>query len=152
MNRLTIGGGIRFDLQNESAEAFTANTTRWTPNRNTFYPEVKNVPNWRDVNPRINAVYDLFGNGKTAIKASASRAVEQDSVRYANGNNPGFTVRHDSDAQLERFDFSGRRPTARQFVADCDLLNPDINGECAGVAELGTSAWRSATDSTIRPS
>ena len=36
-------------------------------------PKCPNVPNWKDVNPRINVAYDLFGNGKTAIKASASR-------------------------------------------------------------------------------
>ncbi len=28
---------------------------------------------WKDINPRLAAAYDLFGNGKTAIKASLSR-------------------------------------------------------------------------------
>jgi Carboxypeptidase regulatory-like domain len=122
MNRLTLGGGVRFDLQNESTEDFTANTTRWTPNRNTFYPAVKNVPNWRDVNPRINASYDLFGNGKTAIKASASRGVEQDSIRYADANNPGNTV---STTAARTW-----RDTNFNFVVDCNLLNPEANDEC----------------------
>src|SRR5262249_55671753 len=81
--RLTLSGGLRFDVQNESVDAFTANLTRLTPNRNQSYAEVTNVPDWKDVNPRVSAAYDLFGNGKTAIKASASRGVEQDSIRYA---------------------------------------------------------------------
>ena len=75
--------GVRVDLQNESTEAFTAAPHRWLPNRNTAYAAVENVPNWKDINPRVAVAYDLFGNGKTAIKASASRGVEQDSVRYA---------------------------------------------------------------------
>ena len=50
------------------------------PNRNTHYDAVKNVPNWKDINPRVSVAYDLFGNGKTALKASASRGVEQNSI------------------------------------------------------------------------
>jgi hypothetical protein len=115
LNRLTISGGLRFDFQNESVDAFTANTTRWTPNRTNSYPEVPNVPNWKDVNPRVNAAYDLFGNGKTAIKASASRAVEQDSIRYADANNPGNTV--STTTSRTWTDSNGN------FYPDCNLLN-----------------------------
>ena len=101
-SRLTLSGGIRFDLQKESVDAFTANTTRWTPNRTNSYAEVTNVPNWKDVNPRVSVAYDLFGNGKTAIKASASRGVEQDSIRYADANNPGTDGSDLHAAELDR--------------------------------------------------
>ncbi len=77
-NRLTVNGGIRLDFLKESTEPFTAGPHSWLPNRNFSFAEVKNVPNWKDVNPRLSAAYDLFGNGKTALKASASRGVEQD--------------------------------------------------------------------------
>ena len=40
----------------------------------------------------MSAAYDLFGNGRTALKASASRGVEQDSIRYASANNPAATL------------------------------------------------------------
>jgi hypothetical protein len=33
------------------------------------------VPNWRDINPRLGASYDLFGNGRTAIKGSIGRFI-----------------------------------------------------------------------------
>ena len=94
MKRLTIAAGLRLDFQNESADAFTATPGPWLPNRNVAYAEVKDVPNWKDVNPRINAAYDLFGNGKTAIKASASRSVMQDSVGDCERQQSG---QHDGD-------------------------------------------------------
>ena len=68
LNRLTLSGGVRFDLQNESTEPFTRGPHRWLPNRNVIFDAVENVPNWKDINPRVSAAYDLFGNGKTAVK------------------------------------------------------------------------------------
>jgi hypothetical protein len=115
MDRLTVSGGVRLDLQNESTSAFQATPHRWLPNRNTFYDAVEDVPNWKDINPRVSAAYDLFGTGRTAIKASASRGVEQDSIRYARLNNPATTV----DTQTAREWQDGDR----DFVVDCDLLN-----------------------------
>ena len=92
MNRLTLSGGIRLDLQNESTEPFTAQPHRWLPNRNNSFTAIENVPNWKDIDPRVSVAYDLFGNGKTAVKASVSRGVEQDSIRYAQANNPASTI------------------------------------------------------------
>ncbi len=53
MNRLTLGGGIRLDMQNESTEPFTAGPHKWAPNRNSSFAAVKNVPNWKDIDPRV---------------------------------------------------------------------------------------------------
>ena len=52
-------------------------------------------PNWKDLNPRLGISYDLFGNGKTAIKVSVARYVN--GVGLAAGsitdnNNPETTV------------------------------------------------------------
>ena len=73
LDRLTVSGGVRLDFLNTSTEPFTLGPHRWLPNRNVHFDAVENVPNWKDVNPRVSAAYDLFGTGKTAIKGSASR-------------------------------------------------------------------------------
>ena len=115
--RLTLSGGVRLDFQNESVDAYHYGPGPWIPNRNVNYPEIKNVPNWKDVNPRINASYDLFGNGKTAVKASVSRSILQDSIGVARANDPAANALVTSTDRLW-FDNNGNR------TPDCDLSNP----------------------------
>ena len=41
---------------------------------------VNDVPNWKDINPRLGAAYDLFGNGRTALKFAIGRYVAKTNV------------------------------------------------------------------------
>jgi hypothetical protein len=145
IDRLTLSGGLRVDLLNESTEPVTAAAHRWTPNRNQPYAAVKNVPNWKDVNPRVSAAYDLFGNGRTALKASASRSVEQDSIRYAAANNPANTLVTSVSRVWTDTTFGPADSRTNNFVPDCDLLNPLANGECLGWQDLAFGSDRPGT-------
>jgi carboxypeptidase family protein len=130
MRRLTLAGGVRFDFQNESTEPFTAAPHRWLPTRNTPYAAVDNVPNWKDINPRVSMAYDLFGNGKTALKASASRGVQQDSIGIASLNNPAATLATTTQRTWNDTFYPVGDPRRGNFLPDCDLTNGAINGEC----------------------
>ena len=128
IDRLTVSGGVRLDFLNTSTEPFTLGPHRWLPNRNVFFDAVEDVPNWKDVNPRVSMAYDLFGNGRTALKGSASRGVQQESIAFARANNPANTVATNNYTVPN----NGRvwNDANGNFVPDCDLTNGTANGEC----------------------
>jgi Carboxypeptidase regulatory-like domain len=46
------------------------------------------VQNWKDISPRVGLAMDVFGNGRTAIKASWARYVAGQAIAFANAVNP----------------------------------------------------------------
>ena len=46
------------------------------------------VQNWKDISPRVGLAMDVFGNGRTAIKASFARYVAGQAIAVANQVNP----------------------------------------------------------------
>jgi hypothetical protein len=76
MKRLTLNMGVRFDYLNNYVPAEHNGPGPFVPNRNVDFAEVDGVPDWKNVSPRLGASYDLFGDGKTAIKASLGRYLE----------------------------------------------------------------------------
>jgi hypothetical protein len=46
------------------------------------------VQNWKDISPRVGFAMDVFGNGRTAVKASIARYVAGQQIAVANQVNP----------------------------------------------------------------
>ena len=46
------------------------------------------VQNWKDLSPRVGVAYDVFGDGKTAVKASFARYVNGQAIATADSGNP----------------------------------------------------------------
>jgi hypothetical protein len=86
VKRLTISAGLRFDHLNVSVPEQHLAPVQFVGARD--FGEVRKVPNWNDVSPRIGLAYDLFGNGKTAVKATINRYVAGETVAFAGNNNP----------------------------------------------------------------
>jgi len=73
IQRLTLNLGVRLDYLNGYVPEHHLPAGPWVPARD--FADVKNVPSWRDINPRLGFAYDLFGDGRTALKASLGRFV-----------------------------------------------------------------------------
>ena len=88
----------------------------FTPARD--FGRIENVPNWKDVDPRFGVAYDLFGNGKTAVKASIGRYVVARSYNIARPVKSGAVVRQQRHATWA----PGRRSSGTfNPFNDCDL-------------------------------
>jgi hypothetical protein len=86
LSRLTLNLGMRVETLHAWNPAQTKPAGRWTPAID--FARQDDVPNWKDVNPRFGAAYDLFGNGKTAVKGSVGRFVQAEVTTIASATNP----------------------------------------------------------------
>ncbi len=119
--RLTLTLGLRFDYNNGSVPPQDQPAGRFLPARH--FDEVTDVPNWKDLSPRLGVAYDLFGDGKTAVKASLSRYVSGGPITAtALAANPVATTVNSANRNWA--DLNGN------FLPECDFVNPDANGEC----------------------
>jgi hypothetical protein len=80
LKRLTIIGGLRYEnlngylpAQDSPASRFAAASIGGFASQARTFAEVPNVVVWNTVGPRVSAVVDVTGDGKTAAKASAGR-------------------------------------------------------------------------------
>jgi hypothetical protein len=88
IKRLTLNPGVRFEHFNAAILAQSAGRGTFVPDRT--FAAVENVPNWNSVVPRMAVALDLFGTGKTAVKASASKYAQNEGVGLAHTVNPMF--------------------------------------------------------------
>ena len=75
VGRWTLQGGVRFDaFKNHFPEQSIA-PTALAPTLNISYPKTDSL-NWKDVTPKLGATYDLFGDGRTALKVTLNKYLE----------------------------------------------------------------------------
>jgi hypothetical protein len=118
MKRLTLNAGLRLDIFRSDYPDQNVDPTRFVP-VTRFFP-AQDVVSWKDLNPRFGVSYDLFGNGKTAVKASANRYVQGEGTGRASTINPilsnNSVTRTWTDSNSDR-------------VVQGDPFNPAANGE-----------------------
>jgi hypothetical protein len=122
--RLTVNYGVRYDHYAGWIPAGTRAATIFSPAFS--FGEVDSVPNFNDINPRAGAAWDVFGNGKTAIKGAFGRYVAALGVEFQDPNNPALALvtsatRTWNDANAN-------------FTPDCNLTSNLANGECGAIS------------------
>jgi hypothetical protein len=118
--RLTLQGALRYDLAWSYSPAEhngTTLTSPFNPAPITFEKTV-GVNAYNDLTPRIGVAYDVFGNGKTAVKFNMGHyldAATNDSI-YTQNNPAARTIRTVTNRAWS--DTNGNK------LVDCDLMNP----------------------------
>ena len=113
--RLTLSGGLRLDH-------VWSHFPRQQLGPNPFFPtavvyEPSDGVSYNDITPRFGAAYDLFGNGKTAIKVNAGKYLVAADGSSITGGLLNPLSRVSTTANRTWTDNGNFRP-------DCDLLNP----------------------------
>lgn len=85
LNRLTINSGLRWEYLSHEVAEQSSGHGRFVPARE--FAAIP-MPTWKDFAPRFGVVYDVFGNGKTAIKAGFNRYNESRTTQFATKYNP----------------------------------------------------------------
>lgn len=72
LGRVTINAGLRWDWQANGLNATTAPASNFFPNR-VSQPQIENLVTWNTFAPRFGLIYDVAGDARTLLKASASQ-------------------------------------------------------------------------------
>ncbi len=118
LGQLTLNLGVRFDRYRTTHPSMYFGPGPLTPNRDFTTPDIDHF-NQKDITPRVSAVYDLFGTGRTALKVSANKYVRGHSIDIWDGNPAELITRsplrtwHDGNLN---------------FRPDCDLTSPLAQG------------------------
>jgi hypothetical protein len=131
--RLTLQGGVRYDrILTSYPDACVGGPDYPLMPQQICYParSTEGV-HWTDVTPRVGAAYDLFGNGKTAVKVNIGKYVQALTASNSDMDlNP--LIRVNLQTTRTWSDRSGLGIN-NDYVPQCNLLNPAANGECGAM-------------------
>jgi carboxypeptidase family protein len=138
LNRTTLTLGVRYDQFRGGYPVQHLGPAMYQPTRDLTFPAVTGI-NVKDVTPRLGASYDLFGNGKTAVKVNLGKYP----LGVSTIGNPAGIV---NTVTRSWTDANGN------FTPDCNLLNlqeQDLRGGgsdfCGVVSNLNFGQPTSAT-------
>jgi len=146
--RLTMQGALRFDRAWSWAPEQRLESRFWA--QPLVFDETPVVDSYTDLTPRAAVTYDLFGNGRTALKATLGKYLES-TVTASNYGIGNPTSRIATNVFRTWTDRNGN------WIPDCDLSNPQTQdfgptGDFCGVTNnlnFGTATFSNTIDPDI---
>ena len=115
-SKLTLNLGLRFETTYGWLPATCRPATTFVVEQ--CFPEIQGAPDFKAIVPRVSAVYDVFGDGRTALKFSASRYDQPITLSNVQRVNP--------------LDHRERHPPVDRLPAGSDLrLRPQRRSDAA---------------------
>ena len=124
LGRMTLNLGVRYDYVTYGFPAAKLPAGLFVPAREVT--AVSGVPLWKDFNPRVGLAYDVFGNGRTAVKFSTGR--------YVQLSRSDMTRRFHPFSSSINNAFRNWSDTNGNYIPDCDVQNFTANGECGAIS------------------
>lgn len=126
VDRLTVTAGLRYDYYHIGYPETYVGPSQFTPTRDITFPKGDGV-RWHELEPRTGAAYDLFGDGRTAIKVGVNRYLASLATdgTFGRARAPASLLSNTTNRSWN--------DANRNFVPDCNLLEARANGECGAM-------------------
>ncbi len=142
VKRFTMNLGLRFDRYRVFLPAQEHPGGRFFPTPATF-AEVSNVVSFNHIAPRLGAIYDLTGDGKTVLKANWGQFAYNPGVNLADSVNPNtaeqYSLYNWTDRNADRLYQVGEETTLVQKFGG--VANAAIDPDLENAYTREFSAW-----------
>ena len=138
MAKLTVNAGVRYDYYHIGYPETAVGPTELTPTRNLVFPKTDGV-RWHELEPRTGVAYDVFGDGRTAVKVSLNKYLASLATdgTFGRARAPASLLVNSTNRSWN--------DANRNFVPDCALLDPRANGECGAMDNASFGSTRIAS-------
>jgi hypothetical protein len=152
LRKLTVQGAVRYDRASSFSPADhngTTLTSRFNANPVTI-DRTDGVNAYNDISPRVGAAYDMFGNGKTAIKFNFGRYLAPGT------NDTIYTQNNPAQNGIVTNVSRNWTDTNGNYVVDCDILNPAAQtvaggDTCGALTDNSLNFGRPGTSTRVNP-
>jgi hypothetical protein len=152
VGRFTVQGAVRYDR----ASSFSPAEGNGTEDISYFnpapirFPRTVSVSGYNDITTRWGVAWDVFGTGKTALKANVGRYLQNAT------NDENYTANNPASRIVRSVFARGWVDANANFIVDCDLRNPNLQDtratggdQCAALAGDNRNFASANPNSTI---